>query len=138
MQKRYVALVEGADIEPTSGHIALPLRKDMDNPPKQMVDLKEGKPSRTEYVVRKRGADRALVELTPVTGRTHQLRVHMSCIGHPILGDIFYAPQRVQDKAPGQRLCLHAESLAFIHPGTKEHVRFVSEYPAEWDEGLLE
>lgn len=136
MKKHYVALVEGDDLAPTEGQINLPLAKDMDNPPKQMVDKETGKPSLTEYTVRKRGPDRCLVELRPITGRTHQLRVHLGCIGHPILGDPFYAPLRVQEKAPGGRLCLHAESLAFTHPTTKERVVFASPYPSEWDEGL--
>jgi len=137
MQKKYVALVEGDDLDPINGRINLPLSKDMDNPPKQMVDKLMGKPSLTEYTIRSRGADRSLVELRPITGRTHQLRVHLSCVGHPILGDPFYASLRVQGKAPGGRLCLHAESLAFRHPTTQDRVSFSTPYPKEWDEGMV-
>jgi|EP00624_Nannochloropsis_granulata_P000803 tRNA pseudouridine32 synthase/23S rRNA pseudouridine746 synthase len=137
MQKKYVALVEGDDLDPINGRINLPLSKDMDNPPKQMVDKLSGKPSLTEYTVRSRGADSSLVELRPITGRTHQLRVHLSCTGHPILGDPFYASLRVQNKAPGGRLCLHAESLVFRHPTTQERVSFSTRYPKEWDEGMV-
>lgn len=135
MQKRYVALVEG-NVEAFEGKIELPLSKDMDNPPKQMVDFAAGKASMTRYRVRRSGIDRNLVGLEPVTGRTHQLRVHLSCIGNPILGDPFYAPLRVQEKAPGGRLCLHAESLSFRHPRTQERLTFTSPYPREWDDGL--
>lgn len=137
MQKKYVALVEGGDLDPIIGRINLPLSKDMDNPPKQMVDKLTGKPSLTEYTIRSRGDDRSLVELRPITGRTHQLRVHLSCVGHPILGDPFYASLRVQNKAPGGRLCLHAESLAFRHPTTQDRVSFSAPYPKEWDEGMV-
>lgn len=137
MQKKYVALVEGDDLDPINGQINLPLSKDMENPPKQMADKLLGKPSLTEYTIRSRGADRSLVELRPITGRTHQLRVHLSCVGHPILGDPFYASLRVQNKAPGGRLCLHAESLAFRHPKTQERLSFSTPYPVEWDEGMV-
>ncbi len=100
-----------------------------------MVDLDAGKPCLTLYHVRRRGADRCLVGLEPVTGRTHQLRVHLSVEGHPVLGDVFYAPHSVRALSP-DRVCLHAESLAFVHPGTGEPVRFHCPYPAEWDAGL--
>ena len=134
-EKHYVALVSGNDLEPAKGSIALPIRKDVDNPPKQMVDFQAGKPSLTRYRVRARGADRCLVGLEPVTGRTHQLRVHLAAIGHPILGDPFYATHRVQALSP-ERLCLHAEALAFLHPATGERVAFSAPYPEGWDAGL--
>lgn len=100
-----------------------------------MVDMDAGKPSLTLYRVRRAGADSCLVGLQPVTGRTHQLRVHLSATGHPILGDSFYAPLSIQARSP-DRLCLHAETIAFVHPGTAERVRFHYPYPAAWDEGL--
>lgn len=100
-----------------------------------MVDLEAGKPSLTLYRVRRASADRCLVGLEPVTGRTHQLRVHLSAVGHPILGDAFYAPHGIIALSP-DRVCLHAEMLAFAHPSTNERVRFHCPYPAEWDAGL--
>ena len=72
--------------------------------------------------------DRTRFELLPVTGRSHQLRVHLLAIGHPILGDDLYAPPEVRAMAP--RLCLHAERLEFTHPGSGTRVSF--EAPADF------
>lgn len=102
-----------------------------------MVDMVTGKPCLSLYRVRRRGPDRCLVRLQPVTGRTHQLRVHLSAIGHPIHGDAFYAPHSIQALSP-DRMCLHADMIGFSHPRTAERVRFHCRYPIEWDEGLEE
>ncbi|MTH45082.1 bifunctional tRNA pseudouridine(32) synthase/23S rRNA pseudouridine(746) synthase RluA [Intestinirhabdus alba] len=113
-KKQYVARVWG---HPTSaeGLVDLPLICDWPNRPKQKVCFESGKPAQTEYEVVEFAADRtARVVLRPITGRSHQLRVHMLALGHPILGDRFYAPPEALAMAP--RLLLHAESLTITHP----------------------
>lgn len=121
--KRYIALVAGRPPEP-AGRIELPLIADWPNRPRQKVDHAIGKPSLTHYRVLGQvpELDACRVELLPITGRSHQLRVHMLAIGHPILGDELYAPPPVRSRAG--RLMLHAEYLAFPHPGSGEPVAF--------------
>lgn len=115
ISKTYVALVEGTVVD-TEGSIALPLRADLHNRPKQVVDEVDGKHALTEWSIRSMDSitDVTLLELKPVTGRTHQLRVHLTAIGHPILGDTLYNDKRIV----GQRLMLHAERIQFKHPVT--------------------
>ena len=115
VHKRYVAVAHGR-IDPPEGEIDLPLRADWPNRPRQQVDMAQGKPSLTRYRVLAHDplANTSRLMLEPVTGRTHQLRVHLLAIGHPILGDALYAPVAVQ--ALAGRLLLHAESLTFMHP----------------------
>ncbi|WP_028456216.1 RluA family pseudouridine synthase [Chitinilyticum litopenaei] len=121
VDKRYVALAEGK-LPQDSGSIDLPLNVDWPNRPKHMVDFENGKPSLTRFATL--GYDAALdatrVALEPVTGRSHQLRVHLLAIGHPILGDELYASPAGRAKAP--RLCLHAELLALVHPVSGERL----------------
>jgi len=126
--KRYEALVAGI-VAGDEGSIDLPLIADWPNRPRQVVDVESGKPSRTHWRVLSRDAAAQLtrVELEPVTGRSHQLRVHLQAIGHPILGDGLYAPAAVQERA--QRLMLHATRLAFAHPATREPMSFHSPAP---------
>ena len=122
--KVYSAVVAGCPAQ-DRGEIALPIRKDLVNTPLQMVDHERGKPSVTQWRVLERLRDRTRLELTPLTGRTHQLRLHLLSIGHPICGDDLYAPDDlVLRMAP--RLCLHAETLAFVHPTTQERLAFRS------------
>ncbi|GAA6152132.1 pseudouridine synthase [Pseudoteredinibacter isoporae] len=118
MDKQYCALVEGK-VDPKEQQIDLPLICDWPNRPLQMVDHENGKPAQTrlEYVSYDADIHCSRVTLKPLTGRSHQLRVHMQAIGHPILGDEFYAPEAVKQKSP--RLCLHAEWLTLQHPVTK-------------------
>jgi tRNA pseudouridine32 synthase/23S rRNA pseudouridine746 synthase len=105
--KLYVAVVAGR-LE-GEGLIDLPLGADWPNRPRQQVDFKRGKPSQTRWrVLAHEGPDTRLL-LTPVTGRSHQLRVHLAHVGHPILGDALYAPPAVA--AAGPRLLLHASEL---------------------------
>ena len=115
VHKRYVAVVRGR-LAATRGEIDLPLIADWPNRPRQKVDPQCGKPSLTRYRVVDYDADRntTRLELEPVTGRAHQLRVHLLAIGHPIVGDALYAPPEVQ--AGADRLLLHATSLRFMHP----------------------
>jgi tRNA pseudouridine32 synthase/23S rRNA pseudouridine746 synthase len=116
VDKRYLAVVAGWPAE-DQGRIELPLICDWPNRPRQMVDPLRGKPSTTLWRVLERhdGPERtARLELTPLTGRSHQLRVHLQAIGHPIVGDELYAPPAIQALAP--RLLLHAERLTLPHP----------------------
>jgi len=122
VRKRYVALVAGHVPPPPAegGEIALPLMSDWPNRPKQMADPR-GKPSLTRWRVLAhehdaQGRPQTRLALEPVTGRTHQLRVHLQAIGHPILGDALYADADTRDRCP--RLQLHACELALTHPAT--------------------
>jgi len=171
--KHYVAIVAGTPPR-DSGEIDLPIRKDLDDPPRQIVDFEHGRPSVTRWRVLERGARAgdvvrrradasnpiatsraddvgativrgvdaigfdgllhlpdplacARLELEPLTGRGHQLRLHLVSIGHPILGDDLYAPPELRPR--GLRMLLHARELEFTHPGTNERVRFVAEPP---------
>jgi tRNA pseudouridine32 synthase / 23S rRNA pseudouridine746 synthase len=122
VSKRYVAVVDGLVVE-EAGEIDLPLICDWPNRPRQMVSFELGKRSLTKFRVLSRdpanGSTR--VELEPITGRTHQLRVHMATSGHPILGDALYGGP-AENKA--SRLLLHAMDLAFIHPSTAAALHF--------------
>lgn len=115
VHKAYLAVVHGL-VESASGEVALPLICDWPNRPLQKVDYAQGKPALTRYHVLQRDVahNTSRVALYPLTGRSHQLRVHMASIGHPILGDAFYA----HDEASGmaERLLLHASRLEFAHP----------------------
>jgi len=126
VEKKYVAVVYGVVMN-ECGRIDLPLRKDLDHPPRHMVDPVQGKPAVTEYRVIERQADRTRVELRPLTGRSHQLRIHLQHIGHPILGDPLYA--HVAAQAMAERLLLHASELTFTHPASREAMRFACECP---------
>lgn len=121
--KRYVAVVAG-QMEQEAGEVNLPLICDWPNRPLQKVDHELGKPSLTRYRVLRRDGGTTRVELEPVTGRSHQLRVHMASLGHPILGDALYG-----DAASAPRLLLHACSLSFVHPRSGEPLSLTSEAP---------
>jgi tRNA pseudouridine32 synthase/23S rRNA pseudouridine746 synthase len=116
--KTYIAVVAGEC--PLEGYVDLPLIIDWPNRPRQIVDHEQGRSAYTQYhrldFSQEQGVSR--VSLHPKTGRTHQLRVHMASIGHPILGDDLYAPEQWVTGQP--RLHLHAQSLRFEHPFTKE------------------
>ena len=116
-QKEYLAGVYGV-LQDDEGEINLPLRCDWPNRPKQIVDHDLGKPSVTHFEVLKRkpATLQTKVLLKPVTGRSHQLRVHMAELGHPISGCEFYAHPEALEQAG--RLQLHAWKLSFIHPST--------------------
>lgn len=118
VQKHYVAVVAGR-VEPAQGEVDLPLAADWPNRPRQKIDTATGKRSLTRYRLLEHDleANTSRVGLEPVTGRTHQLRVHMAAIGHPILGDALYGGE-----ASGRavRLLLHARALCFAHPGSGE------------------
>jgi tRNA pseudouridine32 synthase/23S rRNA pseudouridine746 synthase len=113
IDKRYVAVVAG-HVAQDEGEIDLPLITDWPNRPRQKVDFEAGKPSVTRYRVVSRSERDTRIELEPLTGRSHQLRVHMLALGHPILGDALYAPPEAL--ACAGRLLLHAQALRFVHP----------------------
>ncbi len=122
VEKRYVAIVAGKLI-PATGEVNLPIVADWPNRPLRKIDMDSGKPSLTRYtcVAYDAATNSSRVELEPVTGRTHQLRVHMAAIGHPILGDALYG-----DAASAPRLMLHASALRFAHPLNGTLLNFVS------------
>ncbi|MAN77378.1 MAG: RNA pseudouridine synthase [Rhizobiales bacterium] len=124
--KFYIARVCGhlADDE---GLIDLPLATDWENKPRQEVNYERGRASQTRWQVVGREENATRLKLFPITGRTHQLRVHLKEIGHPILGDEFYATGEAL--AAADRLQLHAAELGFRHPSGGEPVVFRSEPP---------
>jgi tRNA pseudouridine32 synthase / 23S rRNA pseudouridine746 synthase len=128
IEKHYIAVIAGLLAE-KQGEIDLPLITDWPNRPRQKIDHLCGKPALTGYQLLDEepqlGASR--VVLTPHTGRSHQLRVHMLAIGHPILGDALYAPPAIREKSP--RLLLHAQKLHFKHPVTNQYCEFASTPP---------
>jgi len=141
VDKAYEAIVAGHP-SADSGTVDLPIRKDLDNPPLQMIDAALGRPSQTGWRVAERlrgvpvgvrghacasSAPCARLELAPRTGRSHQLRLHLRTIGHAILGDDLYGTDAERDAAT--RLCLHARALSFTHPHTGERCRFESPVP---------
>ncbi|ODN41760.1 RluA family pseudouridine synthase [Piscirickettsia litoralis] len=121
--KCYLALAYG-QIKQDTGTVNLPLIKDWPNRPKQKVCFEQGKEAITHWQVLARQQDYTYVELTPITGRSHQLRMHMKEIGHPLLGDDFYAPEPALTMA--KRLQLHAHRLHFKHPVTGIAMEFVA------------
>lgn len=132
--KRYVAVVAGRleALQPDArgwSLIDLPLAADWPARPLQKVDREQGRPSRTRWrpLDYEAAADATRVELEPLTGRSHQLRVHLKAIGHPILGDPLYASAQLQARA--SRLLLHAAGLQFFHPATGEPIAFESAVP---------
>lgn len=125
VKKVYVARVYGA-VEGGEGTVDLPLIVDWPNRPRQHVDFENGKPAVTDWKVAKRGDNETRMRLFPQTGRSHQLRVHMLELGHPILGDPFYATGPALD-AP--RLMLHAESLRLRHPDGGRGMIFKAKCP---------
>lgn len=125
-KKSYVARVEGALI-PDTGVVDLPLIVDWPNRPLQKVCHETGKPAVTEWRVTKRDEHETRVRLTPKTGRSHQLRVHMLALGHPILGDPLYATGSTLEHP---RMMLHSEELRLKHPESGKSMKFRA--PAEF------
>lgn len=120
IKKRYVALLDGV-LNKKSGKITLPLRVDLDDRPKQLVDFEYGKPAETRWEIMNKENGKTRVYFYPVTGRTHQLRVHAAHkngLNIPIVGDDLYGKK-------SNRLHLHAEFIEFYHPITKEKINFM-------------
>ncbi|WP_313953818.1 RluA family pseudouridine synthase [Accumulibacter sp.] len=128
VDKRYLAVVVG-ELPLASGEIDLPLRADWPNRPRQKIDALAGKPSLTRYQVisHDASANTSRLALIPETGRTHQLRVHLQALGHPIIGDALYGD--AASSAGPQRLLLHADQLAFAHPEHGERLSFLCPAP---------
>lgn len=125
VKKTYVARVWG-NLEPRKGTVDLPLIVDWPNRPKQMVCHETGKAAVTDWRVQRYGEGETRVRLMPKTGRSHQLRVHMLAMGHPILGDPFYAEGAARDFP---RLMLHSEELRLRHPDGGAGMTFRSVAP---------
>ncbi|MHA6262996.1 RluA family pseudouridine synthase [Arenibacterium sp. CAU 1754] len=119
-RKTYVARVAGR-LEPKTGTVDLPLIVDWENRPRQMVCHETGKLAVTDWRVLRYGADETRVRLFPKTGRSHQLRVHMLALGHPILGDPLYATGAARDH---DRMMLHSEELRIKHPDSGVSMKF--------------
>lgn len=120
-QKSYHAVCAGKPCV-SSGYINLPMRCDWERRPLQMIDFRQGKGALTLWKVLNQYADSFLVELTPITGRSHQLRLHMKSLGHPILGDNLYADYHSLQQS--NRLMLHAKTLSFLHPISNKTLHF--------------
>ena len=136
VKKRYVAVVTGrpeetqaAELPDEDGWRTIdgPILLDWERRPLHIIHP-DGKASRSRWRVLQTSDSASLIELEPVTGRTHQLRVHMQSIGHPMLGDSLYAPPDI--KALSARLLLHAQELAFVHPFSEQALAFKS--PVQW------
>lgn len=128
VSKQYIAVVTGR-LVPQAGLIDKPMICDWPNRPRQMIDEEKGKPSQTRYETLEYNPepDTSRLLLTPITGRTHQLRLHLQSIGHAILGDGLYASPEVV--AAAGRLLLHASRLSFAHPMTGETILIESAPP---------
>jgi len=124
-EKTYIAVVQGHLAE-SSGSVDAPLAADWNDKPRQIV-TPDGRPSLTHWRCLGFECEASRVELKPITGRSHQLRVHMLHIGHPMLGDGLYAPPDVLAAAP--RLLLHAAELGFTHPVSGERMLHCSTVP---------
>ena len=128
IHKEYIAVVAGR-LDPPLGTVDLPLIADWPNRPRQRIDHETGKPALTRFecLDHDAHADTSRVRLIPVTGRSHQLRVHMAALGHPILGDELYADKATRQRS--ERLLLHAHRLVFKHPNTGVSLQIESAVP---------
>lgn len=124
-KKTYQARLWG-QLSPDEGRVDLPLIVDWPNRPRQHVNHETGKPAQTDWRVMRHEGDTTRVRLFPITGRSHQLRVHMMSLGHPILGDPLYATDAAGDFP---RLMLHAETLRIRHPDSGRHMTFSAPVP---------
>ncbi len=123
IQKQYIAMVNGK-LAKARGEIDLPLAEDSANRPLYKVCQQTGKPSLTQYQLQRYDSttNQSRVLLKPVTGRSHQLRVHMQALGHAMLGDTLYGTSEIAAKSP--RLLLHAQTIRFVHPLSREELEF--------------
>lgn len=129
--REYVALVHGRP-KADEGTVDAPLGRSRTDRKKQAIDYIGGRDAVTHYRVLERFGQFSLLSCTLDTGRTHQIRVHMASIGHPLLGDEVYGPKKAPFKLQGQ--CLHARRLGFIHPRTGQYIEFSAEPPAYFSE----
>ena len=133
INRRYRALVHG-NLKNDTGTVEGPIGRHPIDRKKMSINEKNGKPAVTHYTVLERFGNYTLIECKLETGRTHQIRVHMTSIGHPLVGDEVYGPAKCPFKLQGQ--CLHAMVLGFVHPRTGEYMEFSADLP-EYFENLL-
>jgi len=126
VHKHYQCIVRGVP-ERSSGLVDLPIARDPSRPPRYRIDQAAGRPSQTGWRVMERLEDRARLNVEPITGRSHQIRLHLATLGHPILGDPLYADDETRELAP--RLLLHATLLSVTHPADGRRVEWRSECP---------
>jgi 23S rRNA pseudouridine1911/1915/1917 synthase len=140
VRKGYVALVEGI-VEAERGRIDMPMGPDTTSAIRvKMAPRAGGLPALTEYTVLRKLGAHTLLAVSPITGRQHQIRVHLSAIGHPIVGDLLYKDERLflhsQQEDDGaalpRRHCLHAETLRFEHPVTRAALTIAAPLPADF------
>lgn len=131
LDKRYIAIVEGV-VQLDNGIVSYPIGRHPRDRKRMSITFTESKKAVTRYKVLERFKDRTLLEIKPETGRTHQIRVHMAYIGHPVAGDETYG-KRKKDTAIS-RHALHAAEIAFVHPSTKREMRFTSPIPGDMRE----
>lgn len=124
--RAYEAVVYG-NIKEESGTVCQPIGRDTKDRKRMAVTMKNSKPATTHYEVIKRYGDFTHVRCVLETGRTHQIRVHMAYLGHPVAGDAVYGPRKVITRLNGQ--CLHAKHIGFVHPVTNEYLEFESDLP---------
>lgn len=124
--RAYEAVVYG-NIKEDSGTVCQPIGRDTKDRKRMAVTMKNSKPATTHYEVIKRYGDFTHVRCVLETGRTHQIRVHMAYLGHPVAGDAVYGPRKVITRLNGQ--CLHAKHIGFVHPVTNEYLEFESDLP---------
>jgi 23S rRNA pseudouridine1911/1915/1917 synthase len=134
VSKMYTGLVWGK-VNDEAGRISLPLGRHMRHRKKISVKTNKPRESETRYTVRKVYRDFTLLDISPVTGRTHQIRVHMSASGHPVVGDTKYGRKKTKVRCP--RLFLHASKLTFKHPETNKLEEFSAELPQELQDFLM-
>ena len=134
INRRYRALVHG-NLKDDTGTVEGPIGRHPIERKKMAINEKNGKPAVTHYTVLERFGNYTLIECKLETGRTHQIRVHMTSIGHPLVGDEVYGPAKCPFKLQGQ--CLHAMILGFVHPRTGEYMEFSADLP-EYFQNLLE
>ena len=134
INRRYRALVHG-NLKDDTGTVEGPIGRHPIDRKKMAINEKNGKPAVTHYTVLERFGNYTLIECKLETGRTHQIRVHMTSIGHPLVGDEVYGPAKCPFKLQGQ--CLHAMILGFVHPRTGEYMEFSADLPVYFEE-LLE
>ena len=126
VRKAYQCIVRGGP-EADAGSVDLPIGRDPARPPRYRIDDAGGRPSQTRWRVLERLADRTRLAVEPVTGRSHQIRLHLATIGHPIVGDPLYADEPTAAAAP--RLLLHATELAVAHPDDGLPIEWTSACP---------
>ena len=131
--KHYLAVTEGV-VQLDNGIIEHPIGRHVRDRKKMAVRFSEGKDAITRYKVLERFEDSTLLEIKPETGRTHQIRVHLAYIGHPVVGDVTYGAKK--KNMPIARHALHASRISFLHPTTRERVEFESPLPKDM-EGLI-